>query len=516
MNLQTRNEQIFATIHDLPMELLVRVFYAATEFRFSDLTLKEATGMLQTICRVSSHWRSIALSLPELWGRLIDIAGFSSEQLHNFLEWSRPYPIEIFLDGEVGSRLNESEAVAMQNRLSRVLFELDRVSYLVIRRFGLTKDHYERLHGLAPNLVLFSFEGVGAEPVPLPSQPFGIGAPLLQSLHLTSALITFEQVSYPSLRHFSAQDTREPFQPSTRAWLIFFSNHPHLETLKLSYAISVRFTDAFEWLPTVDLEHLREFTLFDDATPCAYLLPKVKIPDACRVSIRAGLDNPGGVRSLQDTFPTFISNRLDDHLQVTLSGTSVSFSNDLRCEQELCSNPKIPYFFFGFQWQLNFEPFEDIPLPQSPFAFLSDSHLVRVNTLRIDLPPIDGRCALEDAALFSAFQDWLGRFSSVHHMIVEMSAIDTVLDLIGECGGSDDEGQEVPSPQIIFPSLEGITVVEGHGEELDWGVFISFAEWRSDIGHKVKYIRVPKEEIDNLGWEDATRIAELDIEINLR
>lgn len=514
---QSRRQEAFATLHDLPTELLVRIFYFATEFRYSNLTLNEAMDILLNICRVSRYWRAVAFSIPQLWGRLINIVGSSKERLDQFLEWSKPSPIEIFLDGGSDFRPTSLQLRAIRDRFSRALSELNRFSYFVIRRFPLTEDHYAHLSRPAPALEVFSFEGRGPEPMRLPSPLFSNEAPALRSLHLATALIDFEQASYPNLTGLVVRDIREPFPPSTSTWLTFFINHPLLQSLNLSYATSVRFTDAYEWLPTVYLDQLQEFTLSDDATPCAHLLPKVRVPNDCRISLLCGFDNYDGVRLLQTALSAFMSSRLCNDLQITLTGTSIAFSNAVQGQSDTSPLRHAPYFFFKFQWQSNFEPFDTLHLPERPFNFLSNAFLQSVEKLRIVLLPINGRYAFDDDDLFCVFRAWISGLDSVKSLILDTCVLDAVLDVISDnddCTGDEDGDHECRS--VIFPSLEGIEAIETEGEELDWGAFISFAEWRQDIGRDIKYITVSKIELDHLCWKDGSQIAELDIEINLK
>ncbi|KAF9444563.1 hypothetical protein P691DRAFT_778173 [Macrolepiota fuliginosa MF-IS2] len=510
-----RDGQGFAIIHDLPTELLVRVFYFATEFRYSNLTLREATEVLLAICRVSQYWRAIAFSIPELWGRLINVSGSSDEELDNFLEWSKPSPIEIFVDGASESNPTDLQVQGMQKRFGRVLLELHRISYLVIRRFYLTADHYKRLQDPAPMLNLFSFEGNARDPLRLPAQLFNNEAPQLQSLRLVSSFINFENASFPSLTDLTVEDIRHSFSPSIHNLLTLLSHHPHLENLELPYAITS--CSAAAWSPTVDLDCLRQFTLADDAMSCGRLLAVLTIPSDCRISLRSGLDTVEGIRLLQETFSHLMTTRLCDELQIILTGNCVSFSNNIHSDRELFVAHEPPYFFFKFQWQSGFEPFEGLRLPPTLLNFMPDLYLRDVKTLRITPSPINGRYPFDDDSLFSLFGDWLRRLDSVQHLIVEMSVMDAVFDLISDFddSSSDDSETEVETRPIIFPLLKGVEVIETRGEELDWGAFISFAEWREDMRHGIKYIMVSRVEVDHLGWEDASIIAELDIDIRL-
>lgn len=98
----------------------------------------------------------------------------------------------------------------------------------------------------------------------------------------------------------------------------------------------------------------------------------------------------------------------------------------------------------------------------------------------------------------------------MHHLIVDSSSLDLVFDLL-----TDDEAEEGSPLQFVFPSLQIVEIVKSQDEEVDWGAFISFAEWRNDVGHKINSIRVPRADVDHLSWEDGCLVADLGIEIIL-
>lgn len=394
----------------------------------------------------------------------------------------------------------------IQDRLSRVLSELNRISYLVIRRLHLSSSHFAHLHLPAPSLDLFSFEGCGSDPVRLPAPLFDNNAPRLRSLRLSSALIEFSRALYPSLMELFVHDIHHPLSPTMSTWITFLSNHTSLTSLNLSYAISVHSSDAHEWLSTVELAHLQELTLTDDATACAQLLTKLVVPPACKISIIAGFDNRGGVDLLKAGLSTLVTPRIAEELEVTLTSTSVCFLNVI----DNASSPPQGSLFFKLQWQTASEPLEDSTLLYNPIDSFPTGHLTSIGILRLVFIPINGQYPLHDAWLRTNLEEWLRHLSSVHHLIVDSSSLDLVFDLL-----TDDEAEEGSPLQFVFPSLQIVEIVKSQDEEVDWGAFISFAEWRNDVGHKINSIRVPRADVDHLSWEDGCLVADLGIEIIL-
>jgi hypothetical protein len=507
---QLKRGEATATFHDLPTELLERIFFFATEFRYSYLTLDEAARILLNICRVCRYWRAVALSVPELWGRLINITGFSYKRLANFLELSSPRQIEVFLDGGPDHSVN-MHVSDIQDRFTHVLSEQFRISYLVIRRFPLTLGHYLCLSKPAPALQMFSFEGRGSEPVHLPF-PLFEEAPELRSLHLDTATIDFKRANYPKLIELQVRDIRDPYSPLISTWVTFFANHPFLQSLNLSHVVSFRTSDLV--VPTVHLDQLQQFTLADDATQCARLLSRIIMPITCRICLLCGFDNDDGLRTLQGTVSTLMTGRLSGNLRVTLSGTSIVLSNPTQSQCNPPSAQRGQHFSFKFQWQSTFWPFQSSGLPERPFHFLSDASLRGVEVLCIDLFPTDGRCPLDDDDLFCAFREWVTGLSSVKHLVLGTSCANAIFDLIND--HDDDSEDSAREEGLALPLLEGVELIEVEGEELDWGEFISFAEYRYHAKRGIKQITVAKAELDHLHWSDASEIADLGLEINLK
>ncbi|KAJ3574924.1 hypothetical protein NP233_g1443 [Leucocoprinus birnbaumii] len=507
----TRNNH--ASFDDLPTELLIRVFKYAAEFRYSNSTLKDAAKIVLCLSHVSRQWRAIVFSIPNIWGRLINVVDFSDELFLHFILQSCYSTVELFVDGE---RLSSyaTHLKAAQIRLSRALANLHRTSYLVIRRFPLTVDHFNHLLHSAPVLDTFSFEGYAPDPVRLPMPLFDNSAPHLRSLCLSSAMIDLERSHYPSISELRVCHIREPFSPSTNTWLVFLSNHTSLTVLKLTYAMSARLSDSHEWSPRVELPCLRELTLSDDATPCAHLLAQLVVPIHCRISVVAGIDYPSGFQLLQTAVSQVASSRVTKDLQVTLTGTSVSLADVV---EEFKSGPSRNSLFFKFQWQTDFDPFKELTLPYDPFHFLSATLLANIETLRLGFLPVHGRYPLQHLSLRSRLHAWLHLLTEVKHLVIDSSSLDTVLDFLGEDDGLGlDEGEEDKArPKLVFPSLQCLEIAQTEREEVDWGAVISFAEWRDDIGHGISSIIVPTAGVGQLSWRDGSVLAELDIEITL-
>ncbi|KXN81176.1 hypothetical protein AN958_05891 [Leucoagaricus sp. SymC.cos] len=110
-----QNAKDLATIYDLPTELLIRIFHAATESRFSDLTLMEASATLLSLSHVSHHSRAVLFPLPEPWGRPIDVVGFSEAEVLHFIKRSGMSSIELFVDGGSISRLTNVKQEDIQH-----------------------------------------------------------------------------------------------------------------------------------------------------------------------------------------------------------------------------------------------------------------------------------------------------------------------------------------------------------------------------------------------------------------
>jgi hypothetical protein len=501
---------ISATFNDLPAELLERIFFFATEFRYSYLTLDEAARILLNICRVCHYWRAVALSVPELWGRLINITGFSYKRLNSFLELSDPRQIEVFLDGGPNYSVNR-QLSDIQDRFTHVLSELSRISYLVIRRFHLTRKHHSCLSKLAPALQVFSFEGHGSKLVHFPF-PLFKEAVELRSLHLDAATIDFEGATYPNLIELRVRDIQDPFSPLISTWITFLTNHPFLQSLTLSHVVSIQTSDLV--VPLIHLDQLQQFTLADDATQCAQLLSRIIMPNTCCINLLCGFDNNDGLRMLQNTVSMLMAPRLSGNLQVTLSGTSIVFSNAIQNQDNLPLTQSGGPFSFKFQWQSMFWPFQSSGLPERPFRFLSDAGLQGLEALNIDLFPINGRCPLDDDDLLCTFREWLGGLSSVKHLILGTNSAYTIFDLIND--HDDEPGDNKGEGGLIFPLLEGLELADVEGEELDWGAFVSFAEYRYHAKRALKQIIVAKAELDHLHWNDVSEIADLGLEINLK
>jgi hypothetical protein len=302
-------------------------------------------------------------------------------------------------------------------------------------------------------------------------------------------------------------------------WLTFLSKHTLLASLNLTYATSVRFSPSSEWMPVIDMPCLQELVLADEVTSCAHLLDKITPPTSCRTSVVAGLEPDGGdgVQLLQAVCSSLVARRISTYLQITLSGTSVAFTNR---NNDPASSLQTSHIFLKFQWQANFDPFEESQLPHNAIDFLPASVLASIENLRIVLSPINGRYPFDDASLLSIFNDWIWRLTSVEHLILESCSLDTLLSLLSNDGDGDNynendgEGNNLHCPRLA--SLRGLEVLQAEGEEVNWGALVSFAEWRIDAQRGINYIMVPSSEVDHLSREDASLLGDLDVEICLK
>ncbi|KAJ6619894.1 hypothetical protein B0H10DRAFT_1128017 [Mycena sp. CBHHK59/15] len=285
---EAREARELATLHNdlapvarLPPELLADIFV-----RCIPLSRRELHTDLSwlNITRVSSRWRSVALSCPDFWSTIVfsrpkwtpvmlSRSKMASLVIRIDLKKDHPDVLEpIILDN--AHRLGTLDVRSPQDTLTTFIINLetaDATPRLQTLRI-LNTDHDLGEGGMWLPRDLFRRAGM------VQSRKVGVQPGL--RLHLGSCAFPWDSHWYCHLTHLHLEDINTTQRPTMDAFLSILVGSPYLKSLTLIHC-SPTTRNGF----TVDLPHLSALTIkCNSSSTCARLLEYLSVPPSATVN----------------------------------------------------------------------------------------------------------------------------------------------------------------------------------------------------------------------------------------
>lgn len=286
-----------------PTELLHLIFSFALEPSSTDISLEEKTTLRTTIVSIShtsQHWRFAARDCSNLWSNAIDFQRQPVEVIADYLELSKPHPIDVG---------HHSEPYRVEDQRDILILDLLKAESSRIREWNVQFPPAEDQPHPSRGWLFPSTE----QPSVTAIRYIGVFTSSLWDLWaLSSTLCKLSirdppfflplrsPIQFDALTELKVSGVSMDFRPNAWNWMASLKRMPNLQFLALHNTVSRR---AANGMTDLHLPHLRLVSVqdadWDSVRALGKLLRHLHVPSTCATLVE--FPSTSGFRPTQDT-----------------------------------------------------------------------------------------------------------------------------------------------------------------------------------------------------------------------